>query len=189
MSKSKTKRSGGFSFSQITGAKTSESMKKMGGVAVGLAAATILNTFLQKKTNLSGGDTILGLDGTTGKYVLPTIIGAVGVIGHQLVKGDFAKDVAIGVAAAGAAGLINKLTEKAIVSLSGDEEMIPGLGAADVTYEQLPVYGGEPQQQYETQPAEYVAENASESEDAEASVAPESGETISGVDDDNFFIA
>ena len=175
---------GGFSFSNITSAKTNESLKKMGAITLGLSVGTVLNTFLQKKSGLNG-ETILGLNGngTTNKYLIPSAIAAIGVVASQLVKGDFAKDAAIGVAAAGAAGLVNKITEKAIVSLSGDDEMIPGLGAADAIYEQLPTYGGQPQEAYETQPAEYVQD------DETATVVPENGETISGVDDDNFFIA
>ncbi len=167
---------------KITAEKTNKTLKKMGGVALGLAVATALNTFLQKKTNLNG-DTLVGLDGTTSKFVVPAGIGALGVIGSQLVKGEFAKDVAVGVAAAGAAGLVNKLTEKAIVSLSGDE-MIPGLGDATPQYEQLPTYTGQPQEGYMI--ADHAVENT---EDIEPSLAPESGETINGVDDDNFFIA
>lgn len=174
---------GGFSFSNITSAKTNESLKKMGAITLGLAVGTVLNTFLQKKAGLNG-ETILGLNGNgnVNKFLIPGAIGAIGVVASQLVKGSFAKDAAIGIAAAGASGLINRLTEKALVSLSGDDEMIPGLGEADPLYEQLPTYGGQPQEYYETQPAEYV-------QDDTATVAPESGETISGVDDDNFFIA
>lgn len=161
----------------ISGPATQKNLKQVAGVTLGLAVATLAQNWLNKRN--VNGETIMGLDGDTSGYVVPIAMGIAGVLGNQLIKNDFAKDICTGVAAAGAAGLVNKATNKTIVALSGDE-MIPGLGDANVTYEQLPVYSGEPQQAYE------VAEPAVEDG---ISTTDQGYETVSGVDDGNFFIA
>lgn len=163
----------------ISGPATTNSLKKVGSLAVGMAIGTLVNNYLNKMSN--NGETVTGLDGTTSRYLVPIVLGAAGVIGNQMIKNDFGKDICTGVAVSGAASLINKATNKTIIALAGDE-MIPGLGDADVTYQQLPVYSGVPQQAYE------VAEPAVV-DDASVSTTDQGYETVSGVDDDNYFIA
>lgn len=162
----------------ISGPATQKNLKQVAGVTIGLAVATIAQNWLSKRN--SNGETVMGLDGDTTSYVVPVAMGIAGLLGGQLIKNDFAKDICTGVAAAGAAGLVNKATNKAIVTLSGDE-MIPGLGDAETSYEQLPVYSGEPQEAYEVADATV--------EDGDINATEQGAETVSGVDDGNFFIA
>lgn len=112
-------------------------LEKIGATVLGMAAGTAISNFLQKK-DASGAD-VMGLSGETSDYVAPAIIAAAGVVGTHLTKSnDFVRQACIGLAAAGGAGLVNRLTNKAIVALNGNDAPVslPGFGSTE--YVQLP---------------------------------------------------
>lgn len=162
-----------------------KTLKKVGGLTAGLAVSTCVNSFLQKKSGVNGDETMLGLSGDTSGYVIPAAIAILGLLGSRYVNDDFAKNICYGAAAGGFAGIVNKVANKSIVALSGDDgKPLPGLGATETAYQQLPVYSGTPQEAYQTYDTIYETSN-----DSEAPATEEAGETMSGVDDSNFFIA
>lgn len=112
-------------------------------VVAGLAAGTYVKNFIGQRS-VNGTD-LLGLSGDMSQYTTPAIVTAVGAVGLTMCKNPMLKDVALGVVAAGGAGLVNAATGKALVSLSGTEDqpvvpLLPGIGDVDpnIRYDQLP---------------------------------------------------
>ena len=103
---------------------------------------------MEKKNSVSGTD-LFGLDGDISKYTASGIVTAAGVIGAMFVPNNVVKDIALGTAVAGAAGIINTATGKSIVALGDTEEntnsaiILPGIGEAEDEYPYLPGIGSE----------------------------------------------
>lgn len=118
--------------------------KRAGCIIAGLAAGSFVKDFISQRTGTSGTD-LLGLSGETSKYTTPAIVTAAGVAGATLLKNQMLKDVALGVVAAGGAGLVNAVMGKTVVGLGATEEfqtlpMLPGMGDVEpnITFDQLP---------------------------------------------------
>lgn len=128
-------RSLGSTLSSMT---SKSNLEKVTGLVAGLAAGTFANNKLAKK-DLNGEDAI-GLSGTASKFFAPAVLTLGGLFVQQMTDNSFLKNVALGVAAAGGAGLLNAATNKTLVSLNGDADYetqcIPGMG--EVTYPELP---------------------------------------------------
>lgn len=136
MAKRRSRRSAscGTSMSKTSSKKL---LEKIGATVLGLAAGTVINNFLSKK-DVNGSD-IMGLSGDTSGYIAPAIVAAAGVFGVSFAKrNDFIKQACIGLAAAGGASLVNKVTNRTIVSLSGDDTVAPIPGVGAIEYQQLP---------------------------------------------------
>jgi hypothetical protein len=109
----------------------------------GLIAGTYVKNLIAKKDATNGTD-LLGLSGDTSAVAAPAIITAAGFAANAAAKNQMLKDVALGMVAAGGAGLLNAVTGKSVVSLSGAEdqpiEVLPGLGIDEekVMYDELP---------------------------------------------------
>lgn len=127
--------------------KTADMMamsKRALAIIGGLAGGTIIKNAIEKKSGVSGTD-LLGLDGATSKFTSPAIVTAAGFLGASLFKDSIAKDVCLGVVAAGGAGLVNAVAGKSLVALGDASEdapvmLIPGIGdiPEDITYNELP---------------------------------------------------
>lgn len=111
----------------------------------GLIAGTYVKQFISKK-GVNGTD-LLGLEGSTSKIASPAIVTAAGFAVNTMAKNPMLKDAALGMIAAGGAGILNAVSGKSIVSLSGTEDQpeevlpqLPGLGADEerVMYDDLP---------------------------------------------------
>lgn len=164
-------------------------IKRISALTGGLAAATIIQKWFNKSDAYSG-ETVMGLDGNgaASKYLFPLGLGIAGFIGHELSDNRFIKDACLGVAAAAGAQMINKIADKTIVALSGSDEdtsgqMIPGMGATDASYPQLPVDTAAAPPQYDVEPSyqQSVGEIATEPTSEEATY--EEGEAVQGFGD------
>lgn len=128
------------------------SLKRAGCVAGGCIGGKFLNNFIAKKnvgTNGSEED-LLGLSPKVSKWLTPALVAAAGVAATLAVKNQMAKDVALGVMAAGCVSLVQSAFNKdlsTISPLNGEDEdqpvALPGVGEAlpgvgDITYEELP---------------------------------------------------
>lgn len=118
--------------------------KKGAALVAGIAVGTMVQKFVQKKDAVSGTD-LLGLDGTTSKYVVPAAMIGVGLVTHAAVKNDTLKTVALGIGAAGGVNLVNAIAGETKIALSGDDDkpltpIMPGVGEpVEITnYDQLP---------------------------------------------------
>ena len=116
------------------------------GLAIlgGLAVGSYVKSFIGKKDAASGTD-LLGLSGSTSSLAAPLIVTGIGVAGINFAKDALIKDVALGVAISGGAGVLNAATGKSIVSLGSAEEqpivpLLPGMGDVEerVIYDDLP---------------------------------------------------
>lgn len=94
--------------------------KKGVALVAGIAAGTMIQKFVQKKDAVSGTD-LLGLDGTTSKYVVPAAMIGVGLVTHAAVKNDTLKTVALGIGAAGGVNLVNAIAGETKIALSGND--------------------------------------------------------------------
>ena len=116
-------------------------LMKAAGLITGLVAGAQIKKMVEQKDAVSGTD-LLGLDGKISKFTSPAIVAAAGLAGAAFMKNDFLKNVGMGIAVAGGAGLVNAATGKDIVTLgSADEQpvFLPGVGSDDVPqYDELP---------------------------------------------------
>lgn len=119
--------------------------KKGAALVAGIAVGTMVQKFVQKKDAVSGTD-LLGLDGTSSKFVVPAAMIGVGLVTHAAVKNDTLKTVALGIGAAGGVNLVNAIAGETKIALSGNDDdkpltpIMPGVGdPVEITnYDQLP---------------------------------------------------
>lgn len=116
----------------------------LGGMVVG----TQIKKFVEKKNNVSGTD-LFGLDGDLSKYTAAGVVTAAGVIGALFVPNKIVKDIALGTALVGGAGIINTATGKQVVTLGDADDsqpnpvILPGIGSPEPEYPYLPGIGSE----------------------------------------------
>ena len=134
--------------------------KKGTALVAGIAIGTVVQKFVQKKDAVSGTD-LLGLDGTTSKFVVPAAMIGVGLVSHAAVKNDLMKTVALGIGAAGGVNLVNAIAGETKIALSGNEDPTPNIP-------QLPV--DTPEEKIWNEETQIIAGNGIDEEEPVAGV-------------------
>lgn len=117
--------------SKINTKNFSELAKRAACVAAGLVVGSQISKLVSGNRSVDGTD-LLGLSGTASKYTTPAIVAAAGFLGSSMSSNPMMKDISLGIAVAGGAGLLNAATGKSIVALGDTEDqplqIIPGIG-------------------------------------------------------------